>query len=284
MKERIVHPLSRTFCLAALLALGLAACKRETAPAADPATAPAPADGEAAAAPTEDAGPVELRDLIESNDRYIVGISYPPGLDRHPGLARVLADYSGAARAELIAAVDGLGNDKPTAPYELSLGYQVLADNPRMVVVAADGSSYTGGAHGQPLVARFVWLVQEQKLLTIHDLLPTAQGLIAVGAYAREQLHTALSLRVEADELPPVERSALIKSAGRMIQAGTQPDADNFGQFQPLLDADGRITALRFVFPPYQVGPYSDGTQTVDVPAPVLLPHVAPEYAGLFAG
>ena len=51
---------------------------------------------------------------------------------------------------------------------------------------------------------------------------------------------------------------------------------------------DGRLEtldwpALRFVFPPYQVGPYADGTQTVDVPAEVLRPHIAPEYAGLFA-
>ena len=33
---------------------------------------------------------------------------------------------------------------------------------------------------------------------------------------------------------------------------------------------------MRFVFPPYQVGPYADGTQTVDVPAAILLPHLAP--------
>jgi hypothetical protein len=46
---------------------------------------------------------------------------------------------------------------------------------------------------------------------------------------------------------------------------------------------DGRLRALRFVFPPYQVGPYSDGVQTVEVPASVLLPHVAAEYRGLFA-
>ena len=49
-----------------------------------------------------------------------------------------------------------------------------------------------------------------------------------------------------------------------------------------MVDANGRITALRFVFPPYQVGPYSDGTQTVDVPAAVLLPHVAADYRELF--
>jgi len=38
------------------------------------------------------------------------------------------------------------------------------------------------------------------------------------------------------------------------------------------------------VFAPYQVGPYSDGTQTVEVPADVLLPFVAPEYRTLFSG
>ena len=279
MKEPSVRPSFNSLCLLAAVVLGLSACKRETAPAQPQ---PSAANGQAAGDSAAEQGPLELKDVIDSNDRYVVGISYPPGLDRHPGLARVLADYSQAARDELIQSVEGLGNDKPSAPYELSLSYQLLNDTPQMVVVAADGSSYTGGAHGQPLVARFVWLPQSQKLLTVHELLPTAQGMIALGNYAREQLHTALSLRVEADDLPPIERAALIKSADRMIDAGTQPDADNFGQFQPLLARTGRIAALRFVFPPYQVGPYSDGTQSVDVPAAVLLPHVAPEYAGLF--
>jgi len=51
-----------------------------------------------------------------------------------------------------------------------------------------------------------------------------------------------------------------------------------------VLAADGRIAALRFVFAPYQVGPYADGTQTVDIPADVLLPKVAPAYRNLFSG
>ncbi|MGN5663501.1 hypothetical protein ABUK39_06180, partial [Xanthomonas citri pv. mangiferaeindicae] len=44
-----------------------------------------------------------------------------------------------------------------------------------------------------------------------------------------------------------------------------------------------QITAVRFVFPPYQVGPYSDGTQMAEVAASTLLPSVAPEYVHLFA-
>ena len=41
--------------------------------------------------------------------------------------------------------------------------------------------------------------------------------------------------------------------------------------------------ALRFVFPPYQVGPYSDGVQTVEVPAAVLRPYLADDVRGLFS-
>ena len=72
--------------------------------------------------------------------------------------------------------------------------------------------------------------------------------------------------------------------AGEMIADGTAPKAANFARFEPVVDADGRIRALRFVFPPYQVGPYSDGTRTADVPAAVLLPVLAPEYRRLFRG
>ena len=43
------------------------------------------------------------------------------------------------------------------------------------------------------------------------------------------------------------------------------------------------MAALRFVFPPYQVGPYADGVQTVEVPAALLRPYLAADLAGLFA-
>ena len=89
---------------------------------------------------------------------------------------------------------------------------------------------------------------------------------------------------MDADDLPPADRADIVKNAGRMIDDGTGPEPDNFEQFEPVLAPDGRIAALRFVFAPYQVGPYADGTQTVDIPADVLLPKVAPAYRNLFSG
>ena len=263
-----------------LLLLGLAACQRETpAPPAQQAPASAPAEQAQAAPP----GPVELKDVIERDPRYIIGISYPQGMDKYPGLASELQRYAGAARDDLMQAVDGLGGEKPTAPYDLSLAFNVLAETPQVVSVSAAGSSYTGGAHGNPLVARFVWLPQRNELLQAGSLIADKDGWRAISDAVREQLHASLSQRIDADEIEPADRARMLKSGLRMIDEGSDPDAGNFGQFEPVLDASGRITALRFVFPPYQVGPYSDGVQTAEVPASVLLPHVAEAYRGLFA-
>lgn len=274
------HALLRHALLFSALMLVLPGCKRdEAAPAATTAPPAEPGEAPAAAVP---AGPVELKDVIETNDRYVVGISYPPTINKYPGLAKVLGDYSNAARAELMEAVEAFGNDKPTAPYELSLSFEQVVETPQLVAVAADGSRYTGGAHGQPLIARFVWLPQQNRLLTAAQLVPQPQNWKPISDYVRLQLLTIAESRA-ADDLDPADRVQLMKTSTRMIDEGTQPKAENFSEFVPLMDAGGRITALRFVFPPYQVGPYADGTQTVDVPAEVLRPHIAPEYAGLFA-
>src|SRR5688500_2130902 len=119
-------------------------------------------------------------------------------------------------------------------------------------------------------------------MLTATELIPDPQGWHAVSEFVREQLHTALSQRIDADEVPPADRADMLKNAGEMIEAGTEPKALSFAQFEPMVAADGRLSGLRFVFPPYQVGPYSDGTQTVEVPAAILLPQVAPAYRSLF--
>ena len=98
-----------------------------------------------------------LQDVIETKPDYIVGISYPQGIvARHPALAQALQAYAESARAELMQSVAALKGSKPSAPYDLSLQFTGLVDTPRIVAAAADGSSYTGGAHGNPLVARCV--------------------------------------------------------------------------------------------------------------------------------
>jgi len=48
----------------------------------------------------------ELDDPVETTDRYVIGTSYAPVINRHPGLAKVIRDYGARLRAELIEAKD----------------------------------------------------------------------------------------------------------------------------------------------------------------------------------
>ena len=179
-------------------------------------------------------------------------------------------------------AVSALDGQKPTAPYDLSLQFRGLADTPRIVAVAADGSSYTGGAHGNPLVQRFVWLPQQGRMLAAEALLADPASWTQVADHVREQLMTELSAQLDEDGLEAGERAQALQNGASMIDEGTKPEPANFARFEPVMNADGGIRALRFVFPPYQVAPYSDGTRMVEVPTSVLLPLVAPEFKPLF--
>src|SRR5690606_15911515 len=214
--------------------LGIAGCGRDAGtpgqgPRIDPAVATTGVDARVP----------KLEDVIERDPRYIIGISYPPIARKYPGLARLLEAYARDARAELMVAVSGLGASKPTAPYELSLAFSEVAATPELVAIAADGNIYTGGAHANPLLARFVWLPRDNRQLTIHALVPDPGQLEQLADYLHGQLVEALAQRLDEDGLTPDDRNRLLQAGTRMIDAGAGPDPRNFAQFEPRLDADG---------------------------------------------
>jgi hypothetical protein len=266
-------PLAATLSVALLLA----ACKKEQSTATEQTQPSTPV-----VAQTQPA-PVELKDVIENDPRYILGISYAPNAAKYPVLASELQRYADAARQDLMKAVAESDPKKLAVPFDLTLSFTLQAETPQIVAVAADGSSFLGGAHSVPIIARFVWLPQENKMLRADALLADPAGWGPISDYVREQLHAALSQRVDADELPAEERAELMRSVGKAIDSGTEPKPIAFRWFEPVMMPEGgKIMALRFVFPPYQVGPYVDGTRSVEVPAAILMPHLAPEYRAMF--
>lgn len=267
----VVRPL-----LAAGLIVAFAACDRER-PA--PAAAPAPPAVQPAPPPAQ---AIELKDVSESDPRYIVGVSYPPAAAKYPGLARALHDYTESARAALMQAVAAMPAGQSPGPYDLTLNYTLLAETPDLVAVAADGSSFTGGAHGTPLVARFLWLPKQNAPLTASTLFADAKAWTAISDDVREQLHTELSQRVEEDDLAPGARAEQLKLGNGMIDAGTTPKPEAFALFEPVLTPEGKVRALRFVFAPAQVAAYVDGVRTVEVPTERFQAFLAPQVRDLF--
>lgn len=274
---RITASPSRLFVAAMAATLFMAACDRDR-------PAPAPSQPPTATRPPPAPVAVELKDVIEQDPRFIVGITYPPGMAaKYPGLAEAMRAYTDQARATLDQALAKTDATKQVGPYDLTLTYTLLVDTSELVAVSAGGAVFTGGAHGEPLVARFVWLPRQNRLLTASALVPDPKGWTAISDYVREQLHAELSQRIDSDELPPAERAELMRTSGKMIDAGTKPTAEAFAMFEPVLAPEsGKLVALKFVFPPYQVGPYVDGERMIEVPTSVLRPHLSPEFAPMF--
>lgn len=264
----------RILTVSLLAALCLGGCQKDAEAPTAPVAGHKAADSQA-----------ELKDVIERTPRYLVGITFPPVANQHPPLSAALRDYADAARADLLQAVkEADATGQGSVPYDLSLNFTDISQGGDVVVIAADGSLYTGGAHGIPLIARFTYLPEEKRLLQAADLVQGEAGWKAISDYVRKSLADEVDKRLAEDDVPMDERKEIASNAADMIEEGTTPEAASFAQFEPIPSADGKWFGLRFVFPPYQVGPYSDGTQTVDVPVPVLRAHLAPAYRARFTG
>ncbi|TZF87695.1 DUF3298 and DUF4163 domain-containing protein [Cognatilysobacter lacus] len=271
-----VHRRALLLAAPALACLLIAACH-------DRADAPLPARASATRAANPATPPARPKDELETTASHVIGISYPPGLERYPALATEAQRYASQARQQLLDAAKQRPPSAQDGPYELSLEFKLDHESPEMVVLAVDGSAYTGGAHGTPLIQRWVWLPPQNRRLTVADLFPQPASWQRIAGEVRAQLRSELELRLDADNATPAERAAATKSAAPMIEGGTEPDPGDFAVFEPVLDGGGKITALRFVFPPYQMGSYADGMRTVELPAARLVQDVAPAYRPLFA-
>lgn len=115
----------------------------------------------------------------------------------------------------------------------------------------------TLGAHGNSDFKTFTFDLRSGKDLALADLfLPGSDYLGRISSLSRTAL--AKNMAPYADQ--------------KQIDAGTTPDSDNFKNF--FLDGEN-VTLL---FPPYQVGPYAAGPQTVALPRSELADILRSEY------
>ncbi|MGG6461566.1 RsiV family protein [Solilutibacter silvestris] len=250
-----------------------ASCKRE-----QPANAPT-----TAAPPAAAVAPVVLQDQIEHTQTYLLGITYPKGMVLPSGLAREMKAYADASRKRLVDAAAPHKAGDAGVPYDMSLEFrQIVPQAKGLIAIAADGSLYSGGAQGDPLIRRFLWDAQGGSVIRAQDLLTGDAGWVTISNSVRETLIGQIRARMEDDKQAPEEIDKAVAKMKPIVEAGTQPAASGFSEFEPMIDAEGKLVGLTFVFPPYQVAGYSDGIQRADVPVAVFQQYLNPKYRNLF--
>jgi len=148
--------------------------------------------------------------------------------------------------------------------------------------VLISGSSFTGGAHPNPLTASFVAHSSDNRLVAIGDLFGDETAAIKIlSDEARAQLQGRFEaqLREQLGEGDALEKA--LKDMREWVERGTEPKAENFAVY--LVDGlDSKAIGLTLVFPPYQVAPYVDGAPQVEVPARLFHSILKPEYVAAF--
>jgi hypothetical protein len=279
--------------------LALSACDRGP-PAANAPTAQTQPVEQATPppSPAEQAEPT-IRVEESSGTGWVFRAEYPAALERHPALLAAIRERNTAALEELRSIAEQYAADPPPPlppadvadaaaetgpaeleqpPWETRMVWSLPVDGATLTTALLDGYTYTGGAHGIPLIEAIHTDPRSGTLLDPAELVADASGWSRISTLVRTRLREAVEARNAASS--EQERSDLLASASTWIDEGTVPDAEHLGLFVPIADNDGRVTAIRWLFPPYQVGPYSDGMQEVEVPIDEIRSAISPTWTG----
>lgn len=145
------------------------------------------------------------------------------------------------------------GEEKPASYdlWEMTGFYTLSRPAENIVSVTFNIFSYSGGAHGNLFIRCLNYDLADGKLLELSDLFgDTEQALKIMSAWCQEKLRAELGNDLDEE----------------MMTSGSNPDAANFLNLS--LVKDGVVVE----FQPYQVGPWSIGPQSVNVPLAQLLP------------
>ena len=228
----------------------------------------------AAAQPAPDAD-------VGHGDGYSYRIQYPSLDEKWQALHDALHGYAETQKKDFIAAQGG--ERSPNAgEYKLDITFTVARRTDDFVSVLVSGSSFTGGAHPNPLTASFVAHTADNRLVALGDLFtdpPAALKIMSDEARAQLQGRFEAELRDqigEGDKLEPA-----LKEMREWVERGTEAKVENFAVY--LVDGlDSKAIGITLVFPPYQVAPYVDGAPQVEVPARLFHALLKPDYVTAF--
>jgi hypothetical protein len=199
-------------------------------------------------APDKTLSPV-IRDgrYVDPAGRYVVDVEMPATANRDA--ATDITAFLQARLDEIVA----MTAEEPEPgyfeahKYELHSGWEV-AESDSLYTFIVRGHMYTGGAHNMPFVATFTYSKDDDRRVRLRDILSSEASLAEIARVA--------SLHFGGRE------------ADGPFSDGLRAEWDNWERW---FVSNARIT---FLFPVYQVAPYSDGEQSFSMPVESATRHL----------
>lgn len=212
----------------------------------------------------------------EENELYSFAFAWPAVASAIPALEarlrqrleRMRSDTLGAAEA---AKAEAAQMEFPFRPHHYSESWSMLGDSGRLLSLAAEIATYSGGAHGNTRYEGLLWDRQANREIETEALFEG--GLAPFGG----RFCAALD-RARAERRGEPVRS----SAGDDFMTGCPALAERV-VLPADADADGRLDSLRVLIPPYVAGPYAEGPYEISLDlTPADVERIAPEHRPAF--
>jgi hypothetical protein len=218
---------------------------------------------------------------VGHGEGYSYRIHYPELDPKWQALHDALHAYADTQKKDFLAAQGG-EHSANAGEYRLDITFTVARRTDDFISVLVSGSSFTGGAHPNPLTASFVAHTADNRLVAIGDLFADQTAALKI---LSDEARAQLAGRFEAQLRDQIgEGDALTKALKDMrewVERGTEPKPENFAVY--LVDGlESKAIGLTLVFPPYQVAPYVDGAPQVEVGAGLFHTALKPEYVSAF--
>lgn len=228
----------------------LAACgDRDAAPAAEP-EAPAPTIDPTARA----------KEVRENDDTLEFTYLWPVQASAIPALNQRLEQELERDRTEARSiAQEDKATRGPDAPYHghyFNKSWERFGESRRLLSLAAELSTFTGGAHGNSGFDQILW--DREAGQAIEPL-----ALFADPAAANAALTPAYCAALDRQRAEKRQESLPLTGERWMIECPALADQSLVPLDQ---DGNGRFERLRVLIAPYTAGPYAEGSYEIDLP------------------
>ena len=132
--------------------------------------------------------------------------------------------------------------------------------------------SFKGGAHPNHSYFSVNFDKTSQDMINIIDLFDNTKTVLdKISKYTVSNILVQKSARLNEK----------IKDDEWVVE-GAGPDLKNYNIFVFVPDGNSKIEGLKFIFPPYQVGPYVEGEYEVTVPSAIFYNNLKSQYKNIF--
>lgn len=208
----------------------------------------------------------------DNTEWYEVRIKYPVEVLNYPKIHSHLRNVSETIKSETGIYDAGREPDTTSPPRSLIIDMDNYTSAGKLASVLVYSMSYTGGAHPNHYYQSVTFNTETQEIIDLEELFKESDYIYRISEYVTSRLLRQKSEKtgeeIESDE---------------WIERGALPLPSNFEIFV-LVPGKKRksFSGIKFIFPPYTVGPYSDGTYEVFVPVEIIEDYLAQQYKEVF--